>query len=1111
MPPRSKPRAPTAAEALFASWIADRTRDFEAVVRAAPEHARELRALHALWSRLEPLLALAGISDTEAARRLHAAAEDGAAPPTPLDLLPPTGAGAGSATDDLLRRLESKSRGARYRLEGEVARGGMGAILRVWDEDLRRHLAMKVVLGQATPGTGTPPVDARLLARFLEEAQITGQLEHPGIVPVHELGLDADGRVYFTMKLVKGRDLAAVFELVREGREGWSETRALGVLLKVCEALAYAHSKGVVHRDLKPQNVMVGDFGEVYVMDWGLARVIGDARASPARPAGDAPHVRTERFQERESSPASSLMTLEGDVVGTPAYMSPEQARGELEALSPRSDVYALGAMLYDLLAGAPPYTTRGEHTGGAAVWKRVLDGPPPPLEELAPRAPSELVAIQAKAMAREASQRYADVAALAEDLRAFLEGRVVGAFEAGALAEARKWVRRNRGLAAALAGAVLALIAGLVVTLILADRVRQNAVLAEASATEARRQARVAGEVNAFLNVDVLAAVAPEREGLDVTVREVLDRASASLDGRFAEDPAVEAALRMTIGTSYEKLGVTEPARRHFERALELQRANSGAESEPALLAAAAMASTWAKLGRVTEAIGIHREVVAGFERLHGPEHPATLAARVDLAVELSNDGQYEEAQALCDSTLSILERVMDSRDMLVLTARNNRALLAGRQGRYAEAAAELEDVLELQTLTLGERHPETLTTLGNVASLMFQLGRIGECEELARRGHALCVEVIGPAHPRTGALAGFVGHALLQRGRGQEAEPWLLEYYETTRASVGEDTELAQQARTLVAGSMAALGRLAEAAELQSQTLAVQRRILAPDHPTTLLTANSLATWLLDLGRLDEAEPLFRDTIEAQSRKLGPDHPSTIVTTENLANLLRTRGRLEECQTLLRTVLEARRRALGDEHPDVAKTTYNLGLVLSEAKQPAEALPLLEDAARRCRALGGDAPPGVLSATLRTLGDLRLAAREHDAALQAYRESLAEHRRSVADDARSGFLLHQIGSCLLAKQDFESALAAFEEAYPLRLLGTDADGTSPRYTRMGLARTLLGLERFAECELVGLDVHERTSRTKGADHAETQNTRRLLGDLYARWGKPDEAAKYR
>src|SRR5262245_13840869 len=179
--------------------------------------------------------------------------------------------------EELLGRLEAQSpRESRYRLEGEIGRGGMGAVLRVWDGALQRQLAMKVVAKDGRPsGEERLPPDPRTLSRFLEEAQVTGQLDHPGIVPVHELGMDSEGRIYFTMKLVKGKTLKEVFEELADGQGGWTQARVLGVLLKVCEAMSYAHAKGVIHRDLKPANVMVGRFGEVFVMDWGLAKVLG--------------------------------------------------------------------------------------------------------------------------------------------------------------------------------------------------------------------------------------------------------------------------------------------------------------------------------------------------------------------------------------------------------------------------------------------------------------------------------------------------------------------------------------------------------------------------------------------------------------------------------------------------------------------------------------------------------------------------------------------------------------------------------------------------------------------------------------------------------------------
>ncbi len=486
-------------EELFAGWLAANHAaqhpDFGALCRAHPEHARALAQLHDEWQRLASLLARAGLGlsaehERSFAHKLREKYGSGVEPA--LSLAEHEQQREDLPSSELLRRLsEHTLKRSRYQLKGEIARGGMGAILKIWDEDLRRSLAMKVILGkgESPAAGGTPPVDKRLLARFLEEAQVTGQLDHPGIVPVHELGLDSDGRVYFTMKLVKGRDLKAIFELVFEQREGWNETRALGVILKVCEAMAYAHTKGVIHRDLKPANVMVGNFGEVYVMDWGLARVLGRADAHDLRLAPEpTTALRTERREERQEAPDSPLFTLDGDIVGTPAYMPPEQAQGQIERLSPRSDVYALGAMLYHLLARQMPYVPPDARMTNRMVLMHVQAGPPAPLASLRRDAPAELAAIVEKAMAREPERRYRDTLELAEDLRAYLEHRVVRAHQTGAIAELRKWVERNQGLAASIALAFVLLVAGLSASLVFKARADQNALLATLRTDEVLR-----------------------------------------------------------------------------------------------------------------------------------------------------------------------------------------------------------------------------------------------------------------------------------------------------------------------------------------------------------------------------------------------------------------------------------------------------------------------------------------------------------------------------------------------------------------------------------------------------------------------------------------------
>jgi WD40 repeat protein/serine/threonine protein kinase len=447
-------------DGLLEEYMARRLRgedaDFEALLAAHPEHADELREEVRAWE------GVVGMLDRLAREKSSSDVASAISGERPAS----TAAEVPLLRETLARLARRHGSFGRYALKTEVGRGGMGAVMRVWDEDLRRHLAMKVVLpeGSLTAAPRPAASDPRRLGRFFEEAQITAQLDHPGIVPVHELGLTNDGRVYFTMKLVQGRDLQTIFDLSRAGQEGWSPTRAVGVLLKVCEAMGYAHHKGVVHRDLKPANIMVGGWGEVYVMDWGLARVLGRQDSHDLRPDVErrAPgsEIRSARDEVRESDTDSPLLTADGTVLGTPAYMPPEQAAGKIEEVNARSDVYAVGAMLYHLLAGHPPYL-HGKPLPRRALLLAVLQGPPPSLHRIDPTVQPELAAICEKAMAREIGARYATMGDLAEDLRAFLERRVVRAYETGALAEFRKWVARNRTLAATILAALVLLLGG--------------------------------------------------------------------------------------------------------------------------------------------------------------------------------------------------------------------------------------------------------------------------------------------------------------------------------------------------------------------------------------------------------------------------------------------------------------------------------------------------------------------------------------------------------------------------------------------------------------------------------------------------------------------------
>lgn len=348
--------------------------------------------------------------------------------------------------DPAAEAITFPAEGTRYRRTETIGRGGMGTVFRAFDPSLEREVAMKR-LGIDDQQMPAPHV----LKRFLEEAKVTGGLQHPGIVAVHELGLDADQRPYFTMPLIDGRTLLEIIDAVHRGDTDWTLVRALDVLVRVCETVAYAHGRGVVHRDLKPANVLVGHFGETYVVDWGLARV------------ADRPDARDIRIRDADGDalPGAALQTMDGDVIGTPAYMAPEQARGEVDTVGARSDVYSLGAMLYHLLTGQPPYGRAGATTTGRETLERLLSSPPIELAVSTPRAPPELIAICERAMARGAEQRYATAADLGAELRAFLENRVVRAYASGPFVELGKWIRRNRPLAAASLIALLALVGG--------------------------------------------------------------------------------------------------------------------------------------------------------------------------------------------------------------------------------------------------------------------------------------------------------------------------------------------------------------------------------------------------------------------------------------------------------------------------------------------------------------------------------------------------------------------------------------------------------------------------------------------------------------------------
>ena len=556
------------------------------------------------------------------------------------DAVHPASYAVGSAT----------SAGQRFRVLRPHARGGLGVVYVALDTELNREVALKQILDHHAD-------DPTSRQRFLVEAEITGGLEHPGIVPVYSLGSYRGGRPYYAMRLIRGDSLKSAIEqfhaddVVKSdpGRRSLELHKLLRRFIDVCNAIDYAHSRGVLHRDIKPGNIIVGRHGETLVVDWGLAKATGKSDPSTA---------------ERTLLPVSSggsAETLPGSALGTPAFMSPEQAVGALDQLGPRSDVYSLGATLYALLTGRPPFEGNDLH----AVLEDVRLGNFVRPRKLDTSIDTALEAVCVKAMARSAEDRYASPRVLADDIERWMADEPVTAWRESIGRRAQRWTRRHRTLVVSSVAVLILGAAGFAgIATVLADKNHEldakNSELTNKNhildAKDAENRA-----VLTFFQTYVLAAARPEDQdgglGIHATVRAAIDVAESRIGKSFANQPMVEASIRDTLGDSYVVLGEPALAIRQLERSLALRQGALGLDHADTLHSAIELARAQQEVGRLADALALYSEILPRCKARFGLYDANTLSAMNDLGIAYRAAGRLAEAVEVFEDTAEAAE----------------------------------------------------------------------------------------------------------------------------------------------------------------------------------------------------------------------------------------------------------------------------------------------------------------------------------------------------------------------------------------------------------------------------------------------------------------------
>lgn len=940
----------------------------------------------------------------------------------------------------------------RFRIQRVLGEGGMGVVYEAEQEHPRRTVALKVI----RPGLAS----AALLRRFEHEAQVLGRLAHPGIAQIFEAGTADAGlgpQPFFAMELVRGRPLT---EFARERQLGLRERLAL--LADVCDAVEHAHQKGVIHRDLKPANILVVEdaadsgagtraarSGRAYakILDFGVARVL------------DADLQQT------------TLQTSAGQLIGTIPYMSPEQVGGDPAALDTRSDVYALGVLLFELLAGRLPYELSGRPVPEAV--RIIASQEPARLGSLNPACRGDIETIAAHALEKEKERRYGSAAQLAADIRHYLRDEPISARPATAFYQLRKFARRHSGMVAGVATAAVTLVATAGVSSWLALRATRAEALAQQRyelAEGARREA-VASQEESDLVVQyldqMLDSVKPEELGRDVLVRDVLEAAARTIDRDLRDRPRIEARLRDTIGTSFLSLGDFAAAEQQLLKAEEIRL----------------------------------REL--------GPEDSLTIGTRVNLAGLRFRQGRYDEAFEIAREAVRVARRALGDEHSVTLSAMHALAVLYQARAEFDEAEKLYRETIDLYRRTAGLENDKTLRTLVAFSTLLEMRGRLEEAEQVLLEALPLREKLSGPAHPATlyarQILANlYRGQALYSQA--EEVYAALLEQYRAMEGGAGHNTLEVMNDLASIYNSQ---GRHREADALIVDGLGQAERVLGPRHRLTLMFRSNRAVALRQQGKLAEAEAEGSELLRLRAEIFGEGHPDTILSLSDLAMVYQDQGRFAEAAELLEQAVERLRALHGESHPQYLDKLNLLRLVYDKLDRDEEALRIFDQVlAGRQRLFGPHHPQ-----TLTSLNDLAVRKFERgelDAAAELLREVI-ERRRQVSGPFHGETLtsMTNLAAVYRRQERVEDALALLREVLRLQQEAAGEDHPRSLLYQHNLARVCEDAGRMDEALELLAEVVERARRVLPAGHAQLGTYVAALGECHLRRGEREEARR--